>query len=261
VLDPLLGVFRPANVAMFHVGRVGSTVLAGMLQQHRRISWSGELFEKEHSRYMKAVASGSYELPKDPLKILRTEMRAARNRVFGFETKFLDEHHIKVIGLDLEAYVAKLSDLGFGSFIVLKRKNILRRLISGVVLRDRDVHHIRASKEWRKSNFHLDLCGIPLGASRLHLVDAIRVVEEGHERLDRLLAGKRVCQLNYEEHISDSPAVAYRKVVAFMGLKPGEPEILLRKTNPGPLQEMIENYDELRAALDGTPYRWMLDRA
>jgi hypothetical protein len=230
VLDPLLGVFRPANVAMFHVGRVGSTVLAGMLQQHRRISWSGELFEKEHSRYMKAVASGSYELPKDPLKILRTEMRAARNRVFGFETKFLDEHHIKVIGLDLEAYVAKLSDLGFGGFIVLKRKNILRRLISGVVLRDRDVHHIRASKEWP-------------------------------ERLDRLLAGKQVCQLNYEEHISDSPAVAYRKVVAFMGLKPGEPEILLRKTNPGPLQEMIENYDELRAALDGTPYRWMLDRA
>ena len=261
VLNPLFGLFRPENVAMLHVGRVGSTVLAGMLQQHRRIYWADEVFEKEHARYMKTIKSGPYAIPKDPLKILRTEMREARNRVFGFETKFLDEHHLKVIGLDLEHYVGALSDLGFGRFVVLRRKNILRRLISGVVLRDRGVSHIRADKDWRKSDFHLDLHRIPLGARYLDLIDAIRIIEEAHERLDRRLAGKEVCQLNYEEHISDSPVVAYRKVVAFMGLEPGEPKILLRKTNPGPLEDMIENYDELQAMLEKTPYRWMLESA
>lgn len=261
VLNPLLGMFRPGNVAMFHVGRVGSTVLVGMLQQHRRIFWAGEVFQQEHDRYMKAVKSGGYSLPRDPLKVLRTHMREARTRMFGFETKFLDEHHLKVIGLDLERYVDTLSELGFERYVVLRRKNILRRLISGVVLRDTGQFHIRAGQERQKRRFHLDLHRIPLGARYLDLVDAIRMIEEGHERLDRLLAGKQVCQLNYEDHISDDPFVAYRKVVAFMGLKPGEPDILLRKTNPDPLEDMIENYDELRATIGETPYQWMLESA
>ncbi|WP_159586513.1 hypothetical protein [Chelativorans xinjiangense] len=261
VLNPLLGLFRPGNVAMFHVGRVGSTVLVGMLQQHRRIYWAGEVFQKEHNRYMKAAGSGAYSLPKDPLKDLRTEMREARNRMFGFETKFLDEHHLRVIGVDLERYVDTLSELGFDRYVVLKRKNILRRLISGVVLRDTGQFHIRADQKRQKRRFHLDLHRIPLGARYLDLVDAIRMIEEGHEHLDRLLAGKQVCALNYEDHISDDPFVAYRKVVAFMGLEPGEPKILLRKTNPDPLEDMIENYDELQAMIGKTPYRWMLESA
>lgn len=261
VLNPLLGMFRPGNVVMFHVGRVGSTVLAGMLQQHERVYWAGEVFQREHDRYMKAVQSGSYDLPKDPLKVLRTEMREARNRMFGFETKFLEEHHLKVIGLDLDRYVDTLSELGFDRYIVLKRRNILRRLISGVVLRNTGQFHIRADQERQKRRFRLDLHRIPLGARHLDLVEAIRMIEDGHERLDRALAGKRVCELTYEDHISDDPFVAYRKVMAFMGLEPGKPDILLRKTNPDPLEEMIENYDELRAVIEKTPYRWMLEHA
>ncbi|MFC6490472.1 hypothetical protein [Nitratireductor sp. GCM10026969] len=259
VLNPLLGIFRPGNVAMFHVGRVGSTVLVGMLQQHRRIYWAGEVFQREHDRYMEAVASGGYSLPEDPLKVLRTEMREARNRMFGFETKFLDEHHLKVIGLDLERYVDTLSELGFERFVVLKRKNVLRRLISGAVLRETGQFHIRADQKRQKRRFRLDLHRIPLGARYLDLIDAIRMIEEGHERLDRLLAGKQVCELNYEEHISDDPLVAYRKVMEFMGLEPCKPEILLRKTNPDPLSDMIENYDELREMVGKTSYRWMLE--
>ncbi|TWG97929.1 hypothetical protein L598_000200000680 [Mesorhizobium sp. J18] len=260
VLNPLLGMLRPGNVAMFHVGRVGSTVLVGMLQQHRRIYWAGEVFQREHDRYMKA-AEGSYSLPKDPLKELRAEMREARNRMFGFETKFLDEHHLKVIGLDLERYVDTLSELGFERFVVLKRKNILRRLISGAVLRETGQFHIRAGQKRQKRRFHLDVHRIPIGARHLDLIDAIRMIEEGHARLDSLLAGKQVCQLNYEEHISDDPFVAYRKAIEFMGLKPEKPDILLRKTNPDPLEETIENYDELREMIGDTPYRWMLENA
>lgn len=261
VLNPLLGMLRPGNVAMFHVGRVGSTVLAGMLQQHRRIFWAGEVFQREHDRYMDAAESGTYVVPQEPMKVLRMEMREARNRMFGFEMKFLEEHHLKVVGLDLEHYVDALSELGFERYVVLRRKNVLRRLVSGVVLRDTGQFHIRSDKERRKRRFHLDLNRIPLGARYLNLVDAIDMIEGGHERLDRLLADRQVCNITYEEHISDDPFVAYRKVVDFMGLEPGQPDVLLRKTNPDPLEDMIENYDELRAAVEKTPYRWMLDSA
>jgi hypothetical protein len=265
ILNPLLGMFRPGNVAMFHVGRVGSTVLAGMLQQHRRVYWPGEVFEKEHARYMRAVRGrnvpDSYVLPKDPLKILRIEMRQARNRMFGFETKFLEEHHLKVIGLDLGRYVQTLSDLGFDRFIVLRRKNILRRLVSGVVLRDTGVSHLRAGEDLKSRSFNLDLYRIPLGARYFNLVDAIQMIECAHEDLERVLSGKKVCELTYEEHISTSPVVAYREVMSFLELEPGEPHVLLRKTNPGSLSDMIENYNELEAMLEKTPYRWMLESA
>jgi hypothetical protein len=257
-LNPFLCIFRPGNVAMFHVGRVGSTVLGSMLRQDRRIHWPGEVFEREHMRYTKAVKAGGYTRLKDPLKILRTEMRAAGHRTFGFETKFLDEHHLKVIGLDLESYIDALSRLGFDRYVVLTRRNILRRLVSGIVLRETGRAHVLATQAHERRRFHLDLNGIPLGARSFDVVDAIQMIEEGHERLSRALAGKKVCELNYEDHISDDPFVAYRRLMTFMGLEPGQPTIAFRKTNPDPLSETIENYDELLAALETTPYKWML---
>jgi hypothetical protein len=258
----VLGVFRAHNVAMFHVGRVGSMVLATMLGQHRRIYWPGEVFEKEHSRYMKAVDVGTYTLPTtlptDPLKILRTEMRAAGHRTFGFEMKFLEDHHLKVIGLELEGCIDALSKLGFDRYVVLTRRNLLRRLVSGAVLRKTGQAHIPISQERQKMRFHFDLRRVPIGANYYDLVDAIKLIEEGYARLSRALIGKTICELIYEDHISNDPLVAYRKLIAFMQLEPAAPKVMFRRTNPDPLDVMIENYDEIRARLEDTPYKWML---
>jgi hypothetical protein len=245
---------------MFHVGRVGSTVLASMLGQHRRIYWPGEVFEKEHSRYMMMVGTGGYTVSTDPLKILRMEMRAAGPRIFGFELKFLNELHLQVIGLDLENCIDALSRLGFDQYVVLKRRNVLRRLVSGFVHREGGQLHVRVGQEPQKMRFHLDLHRFPFNENFYDIVDAIKLIEESHEHLSRALTDKNVCELNYEDHISDDPLVAYHKLMAFFQLEPAEPKILFRKTNPYPLEDIIENFDELCARLENTPYKWMLSR-
>ena len=65
-------------------------------------------------------------------------------------------------------------------------------------------------------------------------------------------------QLTYEEHISIDPTVGYRAVCDFLGLQAPPVVMRLRKTNPFPLQDIVQNWDEVVDALSGTEYAWML---
>ena len=43
---------RKGNIFMLHIGRVGSTVLADLLNQHSQIHWDGEFYPKQHKYYL-----------------------------------------------------------------------------------------------------------------------------------------------------------------------------------------------------------------
>ncbi len=45
----------------------------------------------------------------------------------------------------------------------------------------------------------------------------------------------------------------------FLGAEPKPLTITLRRQNPEPLRELLENYDELREAFRDTPYEWMFE--
>lgn len=57
----------------------------------------------------------------------------------------------------------------------------------------------------------------------------------------------------YYEDLVDRRDEVFREAQSFLGVEPGPLTVTLRRQNPEPLSELIENYDELYEAFKGTP--------
>ena len=74
----------------------------------------------------------------------------------------------------------------------------------------------------------------------------------------RLLTGREILDLTYEDDIADDPHRAYRRICDFLGVTPEPVEVRYGRTTPFPLSGVIENFDEVKAALASTEFEWML---
>ena len=45
----------------------------------------------------------------------------------------------------------------------------------------------------------------------------------------------------------------------FLGVSDESPVIDLKRTNPFKIEEMVVNFEEIKVALNGTNYEWMMD--
>jgi hypothetical protein len=57
----------------------------------------------------------------------------------------------------------------------------------------------------------------------------------------------------FYEDLVDRREDVLREVQSFLGIEPRPLTVTLRKQNPEPLRELVENYDELYAAFKDTP--------
>jgi len=254
-LQRVLG--RPRSsvgVAMFHTGRCGSTVLADLSGQHPDVAWTGEVFEP----YMAA------EHPEVGGELVRRELgrsrSKARGRYFGFETKYLPQQHLSpgCIGLPLPDYVSLLRELGFEKFVILHRKNYLRRAISAAVGRQTNAWHSTTVAS-RATRIVLDLTTFKTGATVSTLLDLFAVMDAAYQELNELLSEDEKLIITYEDDIECDPYQAYRKLSFFLGLSEFQPVLKLKKTNPFSYNQMVENWGEVESALCSTGYAWMLD--
>lgn len=246
---------------MLHIGRVGSTVLAEMLDQHSQIKWDGEVLEPEHGRYMVAATEDSYRLPDDPLWQLKYGPVGASTKWYGAEIKFMREHHLRVTGMDLADLIAALEAMGYVKFIVMRRLHLLRRCLSGAILRHKGYAHRRTNEAERKNRIYFDLNAVPLGRYNYPLLDCFDMIESQYRELDELLAERNVLQLVYEQHIEPGPTLAYNECCAFLGLEPEPAEVTQSSVNPHPISELVENYDDVAKLLRDTRHAWMLNDA
>jgi hypothetical protein len=90
------------------------------------------------------------------------------------------------------------------------------------------------------------------------LLDYLIDYDKHFSELETLLEGKCLLKLSYEEDIEKDPKIAYSRVCEFMNIPRQDVSVNLSKTNPFPLKDMIENFDEVKNTLSGTPYEWML---
>ncbi len=253
---------------MFHMGRCGSTVLGQMLGAQGDVFWAGEIFEDMPGRYggladhpqaVSRILRRSLAEPSSLRALVRPGQYPRRYRVYGFETKYLREQHLRAgwIGLDLRAYLDLLDAQGFDRFIVLHRDHHLRMLVSRAAGLAAGVWHSRTGTAG-PAQVELPVVDFAWGAWRGSLLECLRDLDAQHARLLALLDGRRVLHLSYEEHISADPAVAYRAVCDFLGLPAPPVAARLKKTNPFPLHQSVSNWDEVVGALCGTEYAWML---
>lgn len=238
---------------MHHIGRCGSTVLGDMLGRHAALQWDGEVFEPNARTWRNHAGDDDKA---DPLGFLRRRIASRTRPRYGFEMKFF--HH-DAIGVPLETFLDEVQSLGVSRFIVLRRRNYLRKIVSSLMAFATGRWHVRPGDAVSAAPVTINIDRVPIDQGRLSLLDLMRGFDRDFARLDELLADKPVLRLTYEEDIAHDPLQAYRKTCAFLGLDVQPVAVPYGKTTPFPLREVIANFDEVRAALRDTPYAWMLE--
>lgn len=82
-------------------------------------------------------------------------------------------------------------------------------------------------------------------------LEVLNQITEQEERLDELARGHRVFRLTYEELVG---AERLGELQSFLGVEPRELASSYERLRERPLEEVIENFDELAAALAETPF-------
>jgi hypothetical protein len=245
------GPARDGHVAMFHHGRCGSSVLGDLLDQHSRIRWDGEVFNFKRSFWTERASDADRA---DPLGVLRRRLAKARKPIYGFECKL---YHARLIGIPLEELVPKLEAMGFTRFVVLDRRNTLRKVVSSLVASRRGTARLPAGAEPPRTRVRVPVDAVPIDATRAPLVELLRGYQDGLRRLATILAGRPTLRLRYEDDLAADPLAGYRRVCSFLGVPAQTPEVRLGRTTPWPWREVVENPDEVAAALAGTEFAWM----
>lgn len=265
------------GIVMFHIGRSGSTVLGDLLGQHSAIRWDSEIYERvfrdvernagplfltsDASAPVLAQQAWRPLLPADPLQHLQKRISQicvdkAWKSFYGFEVKFF---HLRFFGMSLVDYVEGLKEFGFEAFVVLKRRNLLRKIVSSLVAEQAKQYHFRHGETVPRQAIVLDLEQVSVDREQKSFLQFLEKYDEMFALLDELLEGERVLELVYEDDLLDDPQQGYRKVCEFLNLAWEPSSVNFVRTNPFPLREILVNFEEVARALRGTPYAWMLD--
>ncbi len=251
-LSPL----RPGAVCLYHIGRCGSSVLGEMLNQHRAVRWDREIYFHHFTQ-----GERRFE-PWDSEGFLRRRMWCAGRRWYGFEMKFLAQQHVAIVARPLEECVAEIERAGVTHHIVLRRRNALRRMISaeaGTRSGRRHAPSGGAQAAPERVRLRVDAIRFARRAEPQSLVTCLDQIERSYAQLASLLAGRRVLDLTFEEDIADAgPQRGYERVCTFLGIAPTPARPHTRRLHPHSVEALLENYDDVAAALDGSTHEWML---
>lgn len=246
------------RVVMFHIGRSGSTVLGDLMDQHDDLCWLGELYLPIFLAWQREHGLNQIGARVDPLAYLQQRLADyAANRFVGWEVKFF---HLQKLGLPLADYVAALHEMGVTRFIVLRRKNRLRKIVSSLIAQERGRFHQQAEDDQRPFpyNIHINPHQIAIDFSQESLLTFLTKYETELQELTRLLNDSKTLWLTYEEDVMDDPLSAYQTVCRFLKLPPQAVVVHYGRINPYSLREMICNFAEIEAYLQGTPFAWMV---
>lgn len=243
-------------VTTFHIGRSGSTVLGDLLNQHPGVQWLGEIYEWPEFRDRPAAPGPGSEL----LRRLRTRLPAVRKPVAGIEAKF---YHLHDHGVALHDFLDELRGEAAGTgrcrFIVLRRKNYLRKIVSSLAARQRGRWFARPGSPVPPVRLEINPERVCIDGDAQPLLDYLRDWDAQFDQLDATLATEGALSLTYEDDIEQDPLVAYRKVCRYLGLEPGAPEVRYYRTTPEPLPDIVTTLDAVRRALAGSGYEWMAE--
>ncbi len=248
------------NVLMLHTGRSGSTLLGDLLDQHRDVFWDGEVTERQFQEQallrQTSVGEqfGAFNLEGGIERIRSRQRRLSAGRIYGVE---IQHYQLEMLGSDLESYLAALPDLGIDRFILLERRNNLRKIVSHVVATSAERHHVKPGEKVSMPKARIDPQSLFVDHRFHKLRERLDVYDNFSETARKLIGGDRLLHLDYDDHIAEDPLNAYRMCCEFLGIAPDSPQVKFAKTANFPLEEMLENYDEVADFLTGTRYEWM----
>lgn len=247
---------RPKHVVvMFHVGRCGSTALGNMINQNSDILWRGEIY---HTRW---ESDGfAYRTDRDWKIWTENEIQLAGSRVFGFEFKVVKHQHLKIVNMNICEYIQMLENIGVKKFIILERKNYLRRMISQYVGSKTKLRHLRANQNANLKQIELPVKNINFGdGPNMSLFEALSLIDFTYRSLETQLISKDFMKISYEDDmISGSMYQLVSKLCDFLEIENIDASLENSRTNPFPIKDILINFKAVQDHLSGTKYEWMI---
>jgi hypothetical protein len=240
------------KILTLQIGRVGSSVIGDLLNQHPDIYWDGELLSKTKKKMDKNVKSYK-KLQKVFESTLKSRIRLAGRRWYGFEIKFLPEQQMIFTGYDLKNFLAFVKKIGFEYFIIIERQNYLQRNISHILFERKRKEGIGYSE---KIEFPIE--NLKIGNETRDLLDWFDYFEKKYEYLNSLLEEFKHIKIIYEKDIINNPMIGYQKILEFLGADKYNVVIKRKKSNTKEPKRIISNYEEVKKELINTKYYWML---
>lgn len=245
---------------MFHFGRCGSTVTSELLNQHPDIKWDNELFDNLQ-RNPKGFIDTQYET--DYVKILNNRFKRTKEKIYGFEIKAHNNAHFHrgYLNTDLDEFIDTLFKQGFGTIIILKRKNYLKQLISIARGIQNQKFHYKKNEVVSLDKTHLNPKNAVYGNFKGELIKILEGFDKQYDLIDDLLEKKGVSslKLNYEDHIEKNPVIAYNSICRYLNISAEEVKVKQKKISSGKILNEVLEPNILINYLSNTPYEWMLN--
>lgn len=237
--------------------RSGSTFLQGCLDAHPSIRCYGEL-----------LVGGNLEVPM-PLRRRRLLTKAYRYlKIRAWNPVSIMDRYYAGNEAPVVVFKAMYNHLNIPRarkylinhneirVIHLRRENLLKQYVSKLLLT------AKREQGWMP---HTDraIAVVSVRVSPTRAIEAMRRVREAFLEYERLLdrAGHRRIELVYERLFNGATlsTEAWIKIGELLEIEPATTSSELIKMNPNELRPMVENYDELAAALAGTEFERYLD--
>jgi LPS sulfotransferase NodH len=238
--------------------RTGATFFRSCLESHPDIECPGTLFaQKVRFKYFSVDWRKSY--------YREYRSRTLRNRIAHWSDRrkavhgCLDEAYgatggAKVLGFKIsysnfERYPSIAEWLTQNDIKVIHwfRRNLVKRHVSALTKQARGKAHF--TRQVERVKVHVDVGELLRDLKRkTHLIGKYRAMFQGKEHIE----------VYYEDFLAQQESEA-RRILDFLGVNPDTPlSTGLVKQNPDRLQEIIENYDQVWAALEGTDFQHYL---
>lgn len=220
---------------IFAQGRSGSTLLTELLNASPRVTCDREILERR-------VVSPSAWAEASRLR--------HRGHVYGFKVKPLQLlHHQRV--RSMEHWLVSMHRRGW-RIVHLERRNLLRQTLSNIAAERYGFHRHAGSASPAREPVHADPAVLTFWMG---------VRAESREQERRALSALPHASVCYEDDLRGAAEqqATLDRLASFLRVASGTARTTLLPANPGPLRELIANYDDVRGALEGSPWSVYLD--
>jgi LPS sulfotransferase NodH len=217
--------------------RTGSNMLVQMLNSHPNIAADYEIFGKLHGKSEQNILDKSFT--KQPFYI-----KAKGFKIFYYHPQDGDPETVWSL-------LQPMKDL----YVVhLKRRNMLRTLVSSRVAYTTGVYGVRSEKE--DAEYRKKLKPIIYDAENLREhFQQTRAWEKSGEEMFR---NHPMISVDYEDLVSQRDQT-FQKVTDFLGVDYRRPKTDFKKQITQKLQDVLENYGQLKTEFIRTEWEWFFD--
>ncbi len=92
------------------------------------------------------------------------------------EVKFLEAQHLSVYNNSLPDLIKKFIEIGFDRFIILERKNYLKRMMPHCVAQETKIYHIEKNKTPELHKIYINVQAIKVGKETKSLMEWFNIL-------------------------------------------------------------------------------------